>query len=195
MESGDETDDDEQPNKPIPQWAKNPALMNKVKYQGLMMINFTKLFRSSANSNIVLEDIFKIKRKNFTERSSSAFWSSPPVWRTNGLTGDESFRRMKWWFYDKLFRQRQNTQFCYVLIAEFIQNLPFLNPSFYIYSFFCRILKKWFEKGFLFSSLALFFSLKENQFHWLFSTNSISLFISYFISSFICYLINIFYII
>ena len=94
LESGDETDDDEQPNKPIPQWAKNPALMNKVQFQGVSMINFTKLFRASANSNIVLEDIFKIKRKNFNERSSSAFWSSPPVWNTNGLKGDESFRRM-----------------------------------------------------------------------------------------------------
>ncbi len=75
-------------NKPIPQWGKNPALMNKVQLQGVSMINFTNLFRASANSNIVLED------KNFFKRSSSAFWSSPPVWITNGLNGDESFRCM-----------------------------------------------------------------------------------------------------
>jgi len=94
LNSEDETDDDEQPSKPIPLWAKNPQLTQKAKHQSLKMINFTKLFQSSSNYNIVLEDIFKIKRKNFTERSSSANWSSPPVWKTNGITGNESFRRL-----------------------------------------------------------------------------------------------------
>lgn len=92
LNSGDETDDEEQPRKPIPLWAKNPQLVQKAQYQAMKMINFTRLFQSSSSSEIVLEDIFKIKRKNFTERSSSANWNSPPVWRTNGLTGNESFR-------------------------------------------------------------------------------------------------------
>lgn len=94
LKSEDETDDDEQPSKPIPLWAKNPQLTQKAKFQGLKMINFTKLFQASSNYNVVLEDIFKIKRRNFTERSSSANWSSPPVWKTNGITGNESFRRL-----------------------------------------------------------------------------------------------------
>ena len=94
LNSSDETDDEEQPSKPIPLWAKNPQLQVKAQGQAYKLINFTKLFQSSSNYNIVLEDIFKIKRKNFTERSSSAIWNSPPVWRTGGLTGDESFKRL-----------------------------------------------------------------------------------------------------
>ncbi len=94
LNSEDETDDDEAPSKPIPLWAKNPTLLETAQQQSVKMINFTKLFKSSSRDDIILADIFKIKRKNFTERSSSAIWNSPPVWRTNGLNGDESFRRI-----------------------------------------------------------------------------------------------------
>jgi inner centromere protein len=95
LNSEDETDDEEEPSKPIPLWARNPNLLEKAQKQSIQKINFTKLFKAASRDEIVLEDIFKIKRKNFYERSSSAIWNSPPVWRTNGLNGDESYRQLK----------------------------------------------------------------------------------------------------
>jgi inner centromere protein len=80
--SSDDTDDDEQPRKPIPDWAKDPSLKRSVVKQTIACINFTDLFRSSLREDVCLEDVFKIKKTNFNHRSSSADWRSPPVWRT-----------------------------------------------------------------------------------------------------------------
>ncbi len=93
--SEDDTDDDEEPSKPIPDWAVQSRLVAKVKQQNHSMVNFTRLFKSASRADINLGEIFKTKRKKFTERSSSANWNCPPVWDGPGLTGEESFRILK----------------------------------------------------------------------------------------------------
>lgn len=95
IRSGDDTDDDEEPSKPIPAWAKEPLLGQKAQDQCLKGINFTRLFKSACNTEINLEMIFKSKRRKFVERSSSANWTTPPVWSTNGLSGEESFMQLR----------------------------------------------------------------------------------------------------
>ena len=94
LKSEDETDDEEEPSKPIPEWAKDARLKTCAQAQARKLINYTRLFYASSQNEIILENIFKIKRKKFTERSSSAIWNSPPVWKTSGLNGNESFRLM-----------------------------------------------------------------------------------------------------
>lgn len=90
--SEDDTDDDEEPSKPLPDWAIQTNLQPKVKSQNRSLVNFTLMFKSASQSEIILENIFKTRRKKFTDRSSSANWNCPPVWNSNGLTGEESFR-------------------------------------------------------------------------------------------------------
>ena len=93
LNSEDSTDDDEEPSKPIPAWARDSQLRRTAEKQCVSLLNYTKLFRASSQAEIVLEDIFKTRRKKFTERTSSANWTCPPVWASSGIsgTGDESF--------------------------------------------------------------------------------------------------------
>jgi inner centromere protein len=95
--SEDETDDEEHPTKLIPPWAKEPALSEAAQSQFSVMISFTKLFKSSCASKIVLEDIFSTKRRKFVERTSSAMWNTPPVWATSGIAadGEASFMQLR----------------------------------------------------------------------------------------------------
>lgn len=95
LRSEDETDDDEEPSKPVPDWARDPKLVEKVKRQAFSMFNFTRLYKAASQSEIILEDIFKIRRKKFNERSSSANWNSSPIWKGNGINGEESFWQFK----------------------------------------------------------------------------------------------------
>ncbi len=87
LRSADETDDEDVPRKPIPEWAQDHNLSKCTAQQSRGMINFTRMFRSAANENVNLDQVFKEKKRIFYQRSSSADWKSPPVWRTNGITG------------------------------------------------------------------------------------------------------------
>jgi len=64
----------------------------RVLIQNRATINFTKLFSAAADDNIDLSNIFAIQRNRFKARTSSAHWPQPAVWKSEGITGDESFR-------------------------------------------------------------------------------------------------------
>lgn len=91
LRSDDETDDEDEPSKPIPGWARDVTV--RARQQCLNSINFTKLFKATCQNEIILDKIFTLKRKKFYERSSSANWDTPPIW-TSGINGNESFRRL-----------------------------------------------------------------------------------------------------
>ena len=93
--SEDDTDDEDDPSKPIPEWARDPQLIRKVQAHAISMFNFTKVFKAASQSEVNLENIFKTRRKKFTERSSSANWDSTPIWKSNGISGEESFWQFK----------------------------------------------------------------------------------------------------
>lgn len=92
LHSGDETDDDEEPNKPIPAWAQIDLVGKNVVAQSKSFINFTKLFKGCSDEQVDLTNIFKIQRNRFNARTSSAHWECAPVWQSEGIKGDESFR-------------------------------------------------------------------------------------------------------
>ncbi len=73
----DETDDEENPKKPIPNWAQDQNIFKTSTKQSIKYINFTSLFRSCCYEEINLEKVFSIKKKKFNQRSSSADWKSP----------------------------------------------------------------------------------------------------------------------
>lgn len=90
--SGDETDDEDEPNKTIPEWANFELVTRNVVQQSKGFVNFTKLFKGSSENEVDLGEIFTIQRNRFNARTSSARWECPPVWQTEGIKGDESFR-------------------------------------------------------------------------------------------------------
>ncbi len=92
LNSEDETDDEEEPSKPIPEWANFSLVTKKVVAQNRGYINFTKLFKGSSDDQIDLSNIFSIQRNRFNARTSSAHWECPPIWQTDGIKGNESFR-------------------------------------------------------------------------------------------------------
>ena len=80
----DETDDEEEPRKPIPKWAQSDALSHTSVRQAHKAIDFQQLFRA-AGQTVRLEKVFPIVKNNFHVRSSSAEWPSPAAWRSNTL--------------------------------------------------------------------------------------------------------------
>ena len=82
LSSGDSTDEEDNPKKPIPAWAATAKLKTTMKSQEECVRN------SSVDPNTIfpatellvevnLAQIFKVKRKRFYHRSSSAHWQSP----------------------------------------------------------------------------------------------------------------------
>lgn len=90
--NSEESDDDEDPRKPIPYWAQDGNIMNLSQQQQISCLNFTKMFKAATRNEIDLDKIFKNKKnKNYQVRSSSAHWTVPPIWNTSGINGDGSF--------------------------------------------------------------------------------------------------------
>ena len=70
----DETDDEDEPRKPIPKWAHGDIILESSRRQALECLNYTRLFRSSADTRIQLEYVFPVVKSTFYKRSSSAEW-------------------------------------------------------------------------------------------------------------------------
>ncbi|CAJ0936274.1 unnamed protein product, partial [Mesorhabditis belari] len=73
LHSADDTDDEENPRKEIPAWAKGSALIRAVRTQASLKYNIDEYF--GAKQEVDLQSIFGPKR--FKPRSSSAVWHSP----------------------------------------------------------------------------------------------------------------------
>lgn len=78
LDESEETDDEEIYNtdKPIPEWAKKSEITRTAQKQALKQINFTRLFSAVNDDEVNLEDVFKIKKKRFNQRTSSANWNT-----------------------------------------------------------------------------------------------------------------------
>lgn len=87
LDESEETDEDEYSiDKPIPEWSKLQYITSKALKQSLTQLNFSKIFKSANYNEINLEEIFRVKKKRFNKRTSSANWNSHLVYNTNEMS-------------------------------------------------------------------------------------------------------------
>ncbi|XP_012633703.2 inner centromere protein [Microcebus murinus] len=77
LNSDDSTDDEAQPRKPIPTWARGNLLSQAIIHQYYHPPNLLELF--GIILPLDLEDIFKKSKPRYHKRTSSAVWNSPPL--------------------------------------------------------------------------------------------------------------------
>ena len=78
LNSDDSTDDEDNPRKKIPAWARPPALTAAIFKQEYSNIDVNSIFDNVPAPK--LEEIFtQSKKKRFNHRTSSAIWNSPPL--------------------------------------------------------------------------------------------------------------------
>ncbi|XP_021107495.1 inner centromere protein isoform X3 [Heterocephalus glaber] len=77
LNSDDSTDDEAQPRKPIPAWARGTQLSQAIVHQYYHPPSLAELFGTIAPLD--LEDIFKKSKPRYHKRTSSAVWNSPPL--------------------------------------------------------------------------------------------------------------------
>jgi hypothetical protein len=96
LTNDDYSDDENNLEKPIPEWAKRVHILNKANYQAVKQINFTRLFSAAMPNHISLDNVFKIKKKRFNQRTSSADWTATPRNGCGGgLNGEMSYLALK----------------------------------------------------------------------------------------------------
>lgn len=77
LNSDDSTDDEANPRKPIPSWAKGTQLSQAVIHQYYYPPDVLELFGTILPLD--LEEIFEKNKPRYHKRTSSAVWSSPPL--------------------------------------------------------------------------------------------------------------------
>ena len=96
QDDSDESDEDIELQKAIPEWSKKDYVIQRANHQAFSQINFTKLFSvASSDNQISLDDVFKIKKKRFNQRTSSANWNIPPIWENDSGNGEMSYMVLK----------------------------------------------------------------------------------------------------
>ena len=78
FDSGDSTDDDTAPAKPVPSWACGNRLKQQLQRQFCTDIDPDDIF-TNAMQPLRLEQIFNKNKTRYFKRTSSAHWSSPPL--------------------------------------------------------------------------------------------------------------------
>ena len=79
LSSEDSTDEEDNPRKPIPQWAQDNKLLACIKRQEEHPLNSSMAIFSREADPVNLGRIFKRKKQHFFKRTSSAQWGSPPT--------------------------------------------------------------------------------------------------------------------
>ena len=79
LNSDDSTDEEDNPRKPIPQWAQDNKLLAYIKRQEERPLNSSMAIFSGEADPVNLGRIFKRKKQRFFKRTSSAQWGSPPA--------------------------------------------------------------------------------------------------------------------
>ncbi|XP_069079318.1 inner centromere protein isoform X2 [Pleurodeles waltl] len=77
INSGDSTDDESEPRKPIPAWASGKLLTDAMRQQFYNPINVDRTFGRIESPK--LEEMFYKNKPRYLKRTSSAVWHSPPL--------------------------------------------------------------------------------------------------------------------
>lgn len=77
INSGDSTDDESEPRKPIPSWASGKLLTDAMRQQFYNPINVDRTFGRIESPK--LEEMFYKNKPRYLKRTSSAVWHSPPL--------------------------------------------------------------------------------------------------------------------